>query len=122
MLRFQILPACHSSEASLRTVLIAVFLKQAEVVSAEATALKVRSGSNLHYILNSIGRLLFSGVSISVTRFSTLKLLLIFNNRDALHLNGAFQSAFQVLNNLRIAFFHFYRMSTPEDLKAVLRC
>lgn len=120
MLHFQRLPACHSSEASLRTVLISVFLKQAEVVSAEDTALKVGSGSNLHFILNSIGRLLFSGVSISVTRFSTLKLLLIFNNRNTLHLNGAFQSAFQILNNLRIVFFHFYRMSTPEDLKAVL--
>lgn len=94
-----------------------VSLKQVEVVSAEDIALKVGSGSNLHFILNSIGRLLFSGVSISVTRFSTLKLLLIFNNRNTLHLNGAFQ----ILNNLRIVFFHFYRMSTPEDLKEALR-
>lgn len=62
---------------------------------------------------------MFSGVSISATRFSTLKLVLIFNNRNTLHLNGAFQSAFQILNNLRIVFFHFYGMSSLEDLAAV---
>lgn len=92
-----------------------------QVVSAEDTALEVGSRSNLHFILNSVGRLLFSGVSISATRYNTLKLVLIFNNRNTLHLNGAFQSAFQILNNLRLVFFHFYGMPSLEDLAAVLR-
>lgn len=90
-------------------------------VSAADTALKVGGRSDLHFILNSVGRLLFSGVSISATRFSTLKWVLIFNNRNTLHLNGAFQSAFQIFNNLRVVFFYFYGMSSLEDLAAVLR-
>lgn len=98
-----------------------LFSETTQVVSAKDTALEVGSRSNLHFILNSVGRLLFSGVSISATRFSTLKFVLIFNNRNTLHLNGAFQSAFQILNNLRIVFFHLYGMSSLEDLAAVLR-